>query len=130
MKIKKYDDLIVWRKAMELIRDIYQATGLFPKEECYGLTVQMRRAAVSVASNIAEGQGRQSTNEFLHHLSFAYGSLIELETQIRVSKMLGFAKPAAVAPLLARTSEIGRLLNGLRRALKCKLQARSTDADR
>lgn len=80
MKVKKYSELIVWQKAIELTQEVYTATRRFPKEEVYGLTSQLRRAAVSVPSNTAEGQGRKSTSEFLHHLSIAYGSLMEVET--------------------------------------------------
>jgi len=120
MKIKKYDDLVVWEKSMGLVRDIYLETSSIPREEKYGLAGQMRRAAVSVVSNIAEGQGRHSTSEFLRHLSIAYGSLIELETQIRICEMTGFVKAPAATVLRSKTSEIGRLLNGLRRSLKPK----------
>ena len=81
MAIKSYRDLIVWQKAMDLVEDVYKKTKGFPREELYGLTSQLRRAVVSVPSNNAEGQGRNSTKEFLHHLSIAYGSLCEVETQ-------------------------------------------------
>ena len=120
MKVKKYDELIVWKKSMELVRAIYLTTNRFPKEESYGLISQMRRAAVSVVSNIAEGQGRQSTSEFLHHLSYAHGSLIELETQIRIAEVLGFLETTTTQALLPMTSEIGRLLNGLRKSLSSR----------
>ena len=87
MTVKSYRQLIVWQKAMELVKYIYDLTKKFPKEELYGLTSQIRRAAVSVPSNIAEGQGRDSTKEFLHHLSIAYGSLMETETQGLIAEM-------------------------------------------
>ncbi len=80
VSVKSYRDLETWQKAMDLVQEIYLETKSFPKEETYGLSGQMRRAAVSIPSNIAEGQGRDSTKEFLHHLSIAYGSLCELET--------------------------------------------------
>ena len=121
MKVKKYDELIVWKKSIELVRTIYLTTKCFPREEIYGLTCQMRRAAISVASNIAEGQGRDSTSEFLHHLSYAHGSLIELETQIRIAAMLGFLASATTQALLLKTSETGRILNGLRRSLSSRV---------
>ena len=80
MAVKSYRELMVWQKAIELVEAVYTATGSFPPQEVYGLTSQLRRAAVSVPSNIAEGQGRRSTAEFAHHLSIAYGSLCEIET--------------------------------------------------
>ena len=79
MAVQSYRQLIVWQKALELVKIIYNLTNNFPKAEIYGLTSQVRRAAVSIPSNIAEGQGRDSTKEFLHHLSIAYGSLMEVE---------------------------------------------------
>ncbi len=82
---KNYRDLIAWQKAMDLIEQVYRATASFPKEEVYGLTSQARRSAVSIPSNIAEGQGRRTTGEFLHQLSVAHGSLRELETQILIA---------------------------------------------
>jgi four helix bundle protein len=86
MKVKSYTDLIAWQKAIALVTSIYAATRTFPKEEIYGLTSQMRRAAVSIPSNIAEGQGRGSTNEFIHFLGTAKGSLFELQTQVHSQK--------------------------------------------
>src|SRR5215470_4196259 len=90
--IKRYSELIAWQKAMDLVQAIYKATERFPKEEIYGLTSQIRRASVSVPSNIAEGQGRKSTNEFLHHLSIAYGSLMEVETQVLIAERLNYTE--------------------------------------
>ena len=87
-KSQSYKDLIVWQKAIELATWIYGLTGGFPKEEIYGITSQMRRAAVSVPSNIAEGQSRQHKNEFIQFLSIAKGSLSELETQLIISGKL------------------------------------------
>jgi hypothetical protein len=81
MKVKNYRELIVWQKAMDLVEEVYKSSRDFPREEVYALTSQIRRAAVSIPSNIAEGQGRKSTNEFLHHLSIAHGSLREVETR-------------------------------------------------
>ena len=80
-EVRSYRDLVVWQRAMELAQAVYELTGTWPREEIYGLTSQVRRAAVSVPSNIAEGQGRASTKEFLNYLSIAYGSLMECETQ-------------------------------------------------
>lgn len=81
MKVKHYRELIVWQKAMNLAEEVYRVSRSFPREEIYGLTSQLRRAAVSIPSNVAEGQGRRTTADFLRHLSIAYGSLLELETR-------------------------------------------------
>lgn len=117
MKVKKYSELIVWQKAMDLTEEVYTATKRFPKEEIYGLTSQLRRAAVSVPSNIAEGQGRKSTNEFLHHLSIAYGALMEVETQVLIAERLAYLEQVSVGKLMERAAEVGRLLNGLYNSL-------------
>jgi four helix bundle protein len=87
---KTYKELKVWHKAMELVTEVYKNTQSFPLSEQYGLTNQMRRAAISVPSNIAEGQGRQTQNSFLHYLSISYGSLMELETQVQIASTLGY----------------------------------------
>jgi four helix bundle protein len=87
---RSYRDLIAWQKAMKLVAEIYGATRRFPREECYGLTNQLRRAAVSVPSNIAEGQARFSQKEFHHFLSQARGSLVEIETQLLIAKDLEY----------------------------------------
>jgi four helix bundle protein len=92
---RSYRDLHVWQKAMLLAEEVYAATGTFPKEEVYGLTAQMRRAAVSVASNIAEGQGRHSRGEFLQFLGHARGSLAELSTQVTLAGRLKLVSPDA-----------------------------------
>ena len=113
MPIKSYRELIVWQKAIDLVIEVYQKTKGFPREELYGLTSQLRRAVVSVPSNIAEGQGRNSTKEFLHHLSIAYGSLCEVGTQILIAHRLGYLERRDVAGLDELSSEVGRLINGL-----------------
>jgi four helix bundle protein len=113
MAVKSYRDLIVWQKAMDLVEDVYKRTKRFPREELYGLTSQLRRAVVSVPSNIAEGQGRNSTKEFLHHLSIAYGSLCEVETQCLIAHRLGYLESRDLDRLTTRSSEIGRIINGL-----------------
>jgi len=115
---KSYRDLMAWQKAMKLVTEIYAKTEGFPKTETFGLSAQMRRAAVSVPSNIAEGQGRDSPKEFLHHLSFAYGSLMETETQLQIAANLGFLTNADVTDILEQTAEVGRLINGLSRSLR------------
>lgn len=115
---RSYKELLVWQKAMISVTDVYNAAKAFPKEETYGLTSQIRRAAVSVPSNIAEGQGRDSVKEFIHHLSIAYGSLMEVETQLQIAANLGYLKQTNLNLLLGNAAEVGRLLNGLSRSLK------------
>ncbi|MCA1572997.1 MAG: four helix bundle protein [Acidobacteria bacterium] len=117
MKVKNYSELIVWQKAMDLVERIYEATREFPKEELYGLASQVRRAAVSIPSNIAEGQGRRSTNEFLHHLSYAHGSLREVETQILIAGRLGYLRQSNLDEVMRLSAEVGRLINGLANSL-------------
>ena len=93
--MKDYRELIVWQKAMDLVEAIYRTTARFPKEELYGLTSQIRRAAVSIPSNIAEGQARNTTRDFLHFLAIAYGSLKEVETQVLIAERLGYIDESA-----------------------------------
>jgi four helix bundle protein len=107
-------DLVVWQKSMALVTDVYQATRSFPREELYGLTGQIRRSAVSVPSNLAEGHGRNSRKELHQFIGHARGSLTELETQIEIAVNLGYLSESTGADLLARASEIARMLNGLR----------------
>ena len=90
MPVKDYRDLIVWQKAMDLVEAIYRTTAAFPREEIYGLTAQMRRAAVSIPSNIAEGNGRNTTRDYLHFLGMAYGSVKEVETQVLIAERLRY----------------------------------------
>src|SRR6185437_7821701 len=90
MSLKSYKDLIVWQRSIELVKEIFLLTDSFPKSELYGLTSQMRRAAVSIPSNIAEGYGRNSRKEYNHALAIAYGSALELETQLLIAKELSF----------------------------------------
>ena len=113
-----YRDLKVWQTAMEMVQEVYRLTQAFPREETYGLTVQLRRAAVSIASNIAEGKGRSSDKELLHFLSNAKGSLFEVETQIMSADGLGYLTHRQGEELLSRTAEVGRLLNGFMKAFR------------
>jgi four helix bundle protein len=117
MAVKRYDELIAWQKAMDLVEAVYASTTCFPKEEVYGLTRQIRRSAVSIPSNIAEGQGRRSTNEFLHHLSIAHGSLREMETQVLIATRLKLLEDDRSAELMHMCAEVGRLINGLYNSL-------------
>jgi four helix bundle protein len=112
-----YRELIGWQKAMELVQAIYRETRLFPADERFGLTLQMRRCAVSVPSNIAEGQGRGTPAEFIRFLRIANGSRQELETQIILAKNLGYIDPECCEALLACSEKIGRVLSGLIRSL-------------
>jgi four helix bundle protein len=113
MGVRHYSDLIAWQKAVDLVVLVYQATDLFPKREMFGLANQMRRAAVSVPSNIAEGQGRRTSNDFCHFLSIARGSLQELETQTVIAARLKFIEDQMKCDLLAKAAEVARIINGL-----------------
>ncbi len=121
-----YRDLLVWQKSMALVKDIYKITAGFPSEEKFGLTSQMRRAAVSVPSNIAEGQARNTTGEFVQFNSYAEGSLAELDTQLTLAVELDFL-PAEKADLgLDSIAELRRMLNGLRRSITGQSPARNS----
>jgi len=112
-----YRDLVAWQKAMDLTERVYRQTADFPLEERYGLTSQMRRAATSIPSNIAEGQGRRSTDEeFVRFLRIALGSLCELETQLELSTRLKMTNAEQLSGLRSSAEEVGRLLNGLIRS--------------
>lgn len=113
-KVKHYKDLIVWQKGMDLARRVYQLTMNFPPEEKFGLVAQMRRAAVSVPSNIAEGQARHTTREFLLFLSHAGGSLAELETQLLLSVDLGYCSQSRIGLVANEVGEIQRMLAAVR----------------
>jgi four helix bundle protein len=110
---KNYTDLIVWQEAMDLVTEIYRLTSKLPQAELFGLTSQLRRAAVSIPSNIAEGQGRLSKGEFRVFLGNARGSLSELETQILITRNLDLIDEIEAARLLEMANEVGRTLNGL-----------------
>jgi four helix bundle protein len=112
-----YRDLLVWQKSMGLVKMIYEQTRCFPKDEVFGLSSQMRRAAVSVPCNIAEGQGRLSKKEFRQFLALSRGSLLELETQLQIAADLEFLSVEGTKPLMERTEELLRMLNGLMKSL-------------
>ena len=118
MTVRNYQELVAWQKAMDLVEDVYKLTKHFPREELYALTSQIRRAAVSVPSNIAEGQGRRTTSDFLRHLSIAYGSLREVETQAMIAQRLKYVAGANVKSVIDRAGDVWRLLNGLMSALE------------
>ena len=113
---RAYRDLIVWRKAMELVSTAYGLSGRFPREEQYGLTSQVQRAAVSVPANIAEGQGREAPKAFANHLGIARGSLAELDTLLLVAVRLGYVAETVSGQII----EVRRLLRGLIRSLEAK----------
>ena len=119
--MKGYQELEVWQKAMDLVTMCYQATAKFPKNEIYGLSSQLQRAAVSVPANIAEGRQRQHSKEFLQHLSIAYGSLAEVETHIQIAGRLNYVGEGQIDKLMDITAEIGRMLNGLRRSTEKRI---------
>jgi four helix bundle protein len=116
-KVKHYKDLQIWLKGMSLAKEIYQFTARFPAEERYGLISQMRRAAVSVPPNIAEGQARHGTREFLQYLPHASGSLAELETQVLLSLDLGYSAESDASAILKEIAELQRMLAAIRRKL-------------
>lgn len=113
---RKHHDLKVWQEAMNLVTEIYRLTDSFPKSESYGLTSQIRRAAVSIPSNIAEGAARTGSKEFLHFLSISRGSLSELETQILIAKNIGYINKADM--VLKQVEKVFGLIGGLMNSLK------------
>lgn len=112
--MRGHRDLIAWQKAMRLVTEVYRVTKTFPREEAYGLTGQIRRAAISVPSNLAEGHGRTSRKEFHQFIANARGSLVEVETQLEIALNLGYLPKSTAAALLDMASEVGRLINGLK----------------
>ena len=117
MKVKSYRELIVWQKAMDFVVVIYQLCSNFPDDEKYGLTNQMKRAAVSIPSNIAEGQSRSSTKDFIRFLYIAKGSNAELETQLEIAVRLGFVDTEKIKDVIMQSNEIGKMLTGLIKSL-------------
>ena len=113
-----YRDIKAWQKAIELVVEIYSCTRSFPREEVYGLANQLRRAAVSVASNIAEGKGRCTDKEFLLFLHHARGSVFEVETQLTIAGRLGYVSESEARRLEGSAGEVARMLNGLIKAIK------------
>lgn len=125
MAVQNYRDLKVWQKAMELVAESYQLTKFLPKDETYGLVSPIRRAAVSVPANIAEGHRRDHLGDYLHHLSVVNGSLMELETHLLISNRLGYLSEQQLDGVLKLTSELGRMLSGLKKACKMSVAHRS-----
>jgi four helix bundle protein len=111
--VKSYKDLVVWQKGIMLVDLVYAVTGKFPKEEMYGLTNQIRRAAVSIPANIAEGWGRDSTKNYLQFLRISRGSLYEVETMLTISFNQKYLDETSLITLTDKISEVGRMLNTL-----------------
>jgi four helix bundle protein len=120
-----HTDLIVWQKAIDLAVAVYEATASFPRSEIFGLSSQLRRAAVSVASNVAEGSARRTTREFIHYLYVARGSLAETQTQLLLSRRLGYLDEARFLELDRGVDVLGRILNALVNGLQRRLALRS-----
>ena len=118
--LKNYKELKVWEKAYKLCLDIYTVTKCFPKEEIYGLTSQIRRSAVSIPSNIAEGYGRKTTSEYVRFLYIAYGSVCELETQTMISGDLDYMKKEKLQELREELGDVERMLKAMIKSLENK----------
>lgn len=116
-KPKSYHDLLVWQKGIALVKSIYRLTKTFPAEERFGLIDQMRRAAISIPSNITEGQARRKTGEFIQFISYAEGSLAELDTQVIIAIELEYCSKADIVEVNQFITEIKRMLNAIRRKL-------------
>jgi four helix bundle protein len=121
-QIKTYKDLIVWQKSMLLVTEIYKISKYFPKDETYGLVSQMRRCAISIPSNIAEGYGRKSTSDYVRFLRVAAGSLYELQTQMEISLNLGYLKSNKFDKLYESGREIERMLSSLTKKLDKRIK--------
>ena len=118
VEVKSYRDLKVWNLGMDLVIMCYRLTTKLPKTEVYGLTSQIKRAAVSIPANIAEGKGRHNLGEYIHHLSIANGSLKELETHLLIAERLSYLENPELHPVLELTDEVGKMLNTLITTLK------------
>lgn len=119
--IRKYQNLKVWEKATQLVLEIYALANAFPKDELYGLTSQLRRAAVSIPSNIAEGSERKSDKDFIRFLRMASASLAEIETQLYIALKLNYLDDSAYNELLKASAEIGKMIHGLMAGLEARV---------
>jgi len=128
MAIKSFRDLTVWQQGMQLVEDVYELSRLLPRDERFGLTMQMRRAAISVPLNVAEGFRRWRRQAYCNHVSIALGSQGELETQIEISIRLKYITAARASPVMQRIEEVGKMLNGLLRSLEERSDAPSRRA--
>jgi four helix bundle protein len=120
-KVTSYRDLVVWARAMDIVEVCYKLSKQIPQSEIYGLISQIRRAAVSIPANIAEGHGRKTLGEYIQHLSIANGSLKELETHLMIAGRLDYVNEDDIFPALEACSEIGRMLAGLIQKLRQKV---------
>ena len=120
-KIEDYKDLIVWQRAMELVVEVYQLVKKLPKEELFALSDQIRRAVISIPSNIAEGYERNSTKEYIHFLSIAKGSKAELETQLLLCTKIHYLNNSDIEKSISLIQEIGKMINSLQKHLILKL---------
>ncbi|MGL4511680.1 MAG: four helix bundle protein [Lacipirellulaceae bacterium] len=117
-KVQSHHDLKVWQLGMEIAESVYRLTSSFPREEVFGLTSQLRRAATSVPANIAEGNGRDSAKDYLRHLAIAVGSLCEADTVLRITSRVSITNTEQISTLLGLIEEEGRMLRGLQRSLR------------
>ena len=123
--VQSYRDLLVWQRSMQLLKETYERTERFPRREIYGITAQMRRAALSIPSNISEGHGRPTTRDFIRFLGIASGSLRELQTFCDASVLLGFISESELTTMRHLGDETGRMLVGLRESLKRRIASKS-----
>jgi len=123
MSEARFRDSIAWKKAMELTRAVYELTSEFPRQEMFGLTNQLRRASVSIASNLAEGQGRLTVREFLHFLGLARGSALEVLTQLEIASMIGLGNPAQVQSAQGIAEEARRIINAAIVTTRAKMRS-------
>jgi len=124
-QIRSFRDLRVWQVGMDLVEDVYRLTNVLPSHELYGLVSQLRRSAVSIPSNIAEGHTREHLGEYLHHISVAQGSLSELATQLEIVTRLGYVSCEQTAAPLSKTVSLARQLHALRNALAGRISAQA-----
>jgi len=111
-EVKSYKDLLIWQKGIDIVANLYQLVENFPKEEMYALTSQLKRASVSIPSNIAEGYGRNATQSYIHFVSISRGSLVELETQLLIAKRLNFVKDDILfSELMNQITEESKMIN-------------------
>ncbi|HEX5102484.1 MAG TPA: four helix bundle protein [Pirellulaceae bacterium] len=129
MTVRNYRDLLVWQKSMDLVMSVYGLTSRFPKQETYGLSSQMQRAAVSIPANIAEGHDRDSTKEYLHSLAIAVGSLAELETLLAIARRLTYLDAKRYGEHEVACQTLGRMLRNLQRALRARVRRKRKEGD-
>lgn len=125
-KILSHRDLLVWQKSVDLVDLLYEMTDSFPKHELYGMSSQLRRAGVSVPSNIAEGNGRGTTQDYIRFLFTSYGSLMEVDTHVHLAQHRNYIRQGDEDRVIERLSEIGRMLNGLINSLERRKVARDS----